>query len=275
MTRQKTVAIPRDKTKPASSTSILTDEAKWRLVLTHTPTVDFLYAVLSTGIFCRTSCPSRRPRRTNVQFFDSAASAVAAGFRACRRCRPESTDSSHESPQASAEKKIEVACEYVRQRKGEAQLLEIAAHVGLSPRYLHGLFKQVLGTTPGAYAAAVRQEGSIPTIPIAAASDSASHVVDLGNITGFEHLASIDEGACGMFFENSHQSIHDWLPGGLENLSCTSFGQELYSAEWTNHCDLDGVGSLGTSSESLGPRMDTYSLDCVDPSLLDSLGVAS
>ncbi|KAI0539063.1 metal binding domain of Ada-domain-containing protein [Xylaria digitata] len=275
MTRRKTVAIPRDKTKPANPTSILTDEAKWRLVLTHTPALDFLYAVLSTGIFCRTSCPSRRPRRANVRFFDSAASAVAAGFRACRRCRPESTDSSHESPQASAKKRIEAACEYVRQRKGEAQLLEIAAHVGLSSRYLHGLFKQVLDTTPGAYAAAVRQENSISTIPITAVSDSTPHIVDLGNITGFAHLDSIGEGACGISFENSHQSMNDWLPEGLEDLNCINFDQGPFSAEWANCCDLDAGGSLRTSGESLGPRMDTYSSDCVDPSLLSSLGVAS
>ncbi|KAI0186708.1 metal binding domain of Ada-domain-containing protein, partial [Xylaria flabelliformis] len=134
--------------------------ARWRLVLAHTPTTEFLYAVVSTGIYCRTSCPSRRPRRSNARFFESAASAMAAGFRACRRCRPESTDSSHQSPQASAEKQVEIACEYVRQRKGEVQLIDIAAHVGLSSRYFHGLFKQVMGSTPGAYAAAVRRENA-------------------------------------------------------------------------------------------------------------------
>ncbi|TGJ81501.1 hypothetical protein E0Z10_g7261 [Xylaria hypoxylon] len=274
MTQRKTVAIPRDRTKSVHPTSSSLDEARWRLVLAHTPTPDFLYGVLSTGIFCRTSCPSRRPRRANVRFFDSAASAVAAGFRACRRCRPESTDSSHESPQASAEKQVEIACEYVRQRKGEAQLLEIAVHVGLSPRYFHGLFKQVLGTTPGAYAAAVRRESSISMTPVITVPDSTPHAVDIETMTNLAHLAPIDESAYSMSVVDSHPSMHDWLPEVYEGLSCTDFERGAFS-EWLNDCDSGVVKFLGTSNESFEPRLDTYTSDYVDPSLLSSSRVAS
>ncbi|KAI0816096.1 metal binding domain of Ada-domain-containing protein [Xylaria sp. FL0064] len=269
MTRTNTVAIPRDKPKSAHSSSSAIDETRWRLVVAHTPTSDFLYAVLSTGIFCRTSCPSRRPRRSNVRFFESASSAVAAGFRACRRCRPESTDSSHESPRASAEKQVEAACEFMHQRKGEAQLLEVAAHVGLSPRYFHGLFKQILGTTPGAYAAAIRSESSTPMTPATAVLYSTPSGSDFGNATDPAQLIPIDDTACNIPSVESQQITCDWLPGSFENSGCTDLDQVLCS-DWFNDCDLDISSFLGTNYGVLEPQIETYSSDFMDPSLLNS-----
>ena len=65
------------------------DEARWRAVLDRDTACDgaFVYAVRSTGVFCRPSCPSRRPKRANVAFFDLPEGAAASGFRPCRRCR--------------------------------------------------------------------------------------------------------------------------------------------------------------------------------------------
>ncbi|KAI0864571.1 metal binding domain of Ada-domain-containing protein [Xylaria cubensis] len=253
MAQSNRVAIPRDKRlKSAHSTTSPADEARWRLVLAHTPTTEFLYAVVSTGIYCRTSCPSRRPRRSNARFFESAASAMAAGFRACRRCRPESTDSSHESPQASAEKQVEIACEYVRQRKGEVQLIDIAAHVGLSSRYFHGLFKQVMGSTPGAYAAAVRRENagpsSVPETPVASLSDHTPHVVDLSNGTSLIDIAPIDNDTGGMSFLDFNQTTYNWFPEALDGLDCISFDQGPIS-EWINDCDWDMAMFSQTNGE--------------------------
>src|SRR5512134_2588707 len=69
----------------------LQDEERWQAVLAHEKGADrsFVYAVRSTGVLCRPSCPSRRPRRAQVTFFDDAEAAVRAGYRPCRRCRPE------------------------------------------------------------------------------------------------------------------------------------------------------------------------------------------
>ncbi|KAI1422562.1 metal binding domain of Ada-domain-containing protein [Xylaria sp. FL1777] len=269
MARGNTVAIPRDKTKSAHPSSSSTDETRWRLILTHTPTSSFLYGVLSTGIFCRTSCPSRRPRRANVRFFDSAPSAVAAGFRACRRCRPESTDASHESPRASAQKQVEIACEYLRQHKGEAQLLQVAAHVGLSPRYLHGLFKQILGTTPGAYAATIRQESSAPMTPVTSIQASTPPAVDFSTMTDLALLAPIDDGACKMSFADPYQTTYDWFPESLEGPGYIDFDQGQYP-EWLDQCDLDIARFLGMDNEAIVPQMDINTSDYVDPSLLNS-----
>ncbi|KAK5626157.1 hypothetical protein RRF57_001872 [Xylaria bambusicola] len=264
MVQRNTVAIPRDKTRSTHPSSPSTDEARWRLVLGHTPTSEFLYGVLSTGIFCRTSCPSRRPRRANVRFFDSAPSAVAAGFRACRRCLPESTDSSHASPRASAEKQIKTACEYIRQRKGEAQLLDTAAHVGLSPRYFHGLFKQILGTTPGAYAAAVRRESSTPATSV---QDPTPHAADLSHAADIAHPDSSGIAACNMTFVDSCQVTDDWLSKCFADSVSVYIDQGSYS-EWLDDSNLDLTRFLEMDDGTLRQFIDTRTSDCVDPSLL-------
>ncbi|HXH06493.1 MAG TPA: Ada metal-binding domain-containing protein, partial [Vicinamibacterales bacterium] len=67
----------------------MTAEAYWQAVIARDAAARFVYAVRTTGIYCRPSCPSRRPRREVVSFFASPAAAEAAGFRACRRCRPD------------------------------------------------------------------------------------------------------------------------------------------------------------------------------------------
>ena len=124
-------------------------ESAWNHVRTHDPRGDgkFVYAVRSTGIYCRPSCPSRRPARKNVVFYRTAFEARAAGYRACKRCQP---DSAH--PQTLL---IASACRYLdRPREKAPSLLELGAAIGMSPYSLQRLFRQVLGITPRQYMAA-------------------------------------------------------------------------------------------------------------------------
>ncbi|KAI1178283.1 metal binding domain of Ada-domain-containing protein [Nemania sp. FL0916] len=312
------VAIPRERRTPtaaggsSSSSSGGTpsaaqiDEARWQIVLSHTPSPDFLYAVLSTGIFCRTSCPSRRPRRANVRFFADAASAQQAGFRACRRCRPESVDASHASPRASAERQIEIACEYVRQRRGEAQLLDIAAHVGLSPRYLHGLFKQIMGTTPGAYTAAVRGENlnmnvnlnlgqgqrsvalaggstpattgtvttdSTPTLTIDAVSDPTTPAFDFSSNAGNPpgQLAQIEPSPDEeVSFVNPDHTMDEWFSEALDAFDYADFSLGPFLKPlYDDYDDPNLTGFEGANSEpSEQQTSNREAADYVDPSLL-------
>jgi AraC family transcriptional regulator of adaptative response/methylated-DNA-[protein]-cysteine methyltransferase len=114
----------------------------------------FVYAVTTTGIYCRPNCPSRRPRRRHVRFFDSAREAEAAGFRACKRCRPGTAWTGDAVPS-----KVLEACRYIQGcKEGPPKLAEIGAHVGLSPFHLQRVFKRVLGLTPRQYASALRIE---------------------------------------------------------------------------------------------------------------------
>ncbi len=129
-------------------------ELRWQAVLGRDRAADgrFVYAVRSTGIYCRPSCPSKRPRREQVQFYELPALAEQAGFRACRRCRP--------AEAKSADPGIQLAQRVVRlidQRPdADLSLSTLSAAVGKSPHYLHRTFKRVVGITPRQYAAARR-----------------------------------------------------------------------------------------------------------------------
>jgi AraC family transcriptional regulator of adaptative response/methylated-DNA-[protein]-cysteine methyltransferase len=123
-------------------------EAAWKQVLDRDPNAAFLYAVTTTGVFCRPSCSSRRPLRPNVRFFHSAAEAQAAGFRPCKRCRP--TTPTPDRPVQQARAHIEAHLDR------PVPLAELGRLVGLSPFTVQRLFKQSLGVSPLQYQRALR-----------------------------------------------------------------------------------------------------------------------
>ena len=130
----------------------------WQAVLRRergTVAQAFVYAVKSTGVYCRAYCPSKRPGRMQVRFFCSAAEAKAAGFRPCLRCNP-----SAEGGQVSrGEQAISLAREVLDNRfDDEPTLSKLAQEVGLSPTYLQRAFKQAVGVSPHEYASARRME---------------------------------------------------------------------------------------------------------------------
>jgi AraC family transcriptional regulator, regulatory protein of adaptative response / methylated-DNA-[protein]-cysteine methyltransferase len=109
--------------------------------------------VASTGIYCRPSCPARRPARAHVRFHDTAEAAEAAGFRACKRCKPDQP-----TLQARHGAKIANACRRIEGAETPPPLAALAEAVGLSPYHFHRLFKATLGVTPKAYATAHRNK---------------------------------------------------------------------------------------------------------------------
>lgn len=134
---------------------LLNAECAWEAVLKHNRRFDgeFVYGVASTGIYCRPSCPSRRPSRHQVTFFSSPRLAEEAGFRACRHCRPQSTRVS------GTEHRIEQARQYLDGHYDEpVPLKQLGAEVGLSPYYLQRAFKQLVGLSPKEYRDARRME---------------------------------------------------------------------------------------------------------------------
>jgi AraC family transcriptional regulator, regulatory protein of adaptative response / methylated-DNA-[protein]-cysteine methyltransferase len=128
------------------------DETRWQAVLARDPAAErrFVYAVSTTGVYCRPTCPSRRPRRANIRFFADGASAERAGFRACRRCRPGTPD-----PQAEA---VRRACDLIERSEKPPSLAEMAGAAGLSPSHFHRVFRRTLGVTPREYAAMQRAQ---------------------------------------------------------------------------------------------------------------------
>jgi AraC family transcriptional regulator of adaptative response/methylated-DNA-[protein]-cysteine methyltransferase len=113
----------------------------------------FYYGVTTTGVYCKPSCGARRPKQESVRFFETADEARAAGFRACKRCKPDATDDVHAAVVTEACRMLEDA---VREQRPVPSLDELARRTGYSPFHLHRLFKRAIGVTPRAYASALR-----------------------------------------------------------------------------------------------------------------------
>ena len=134
-------------------TSVPANARRWQAVVARDRSLDgtFVFAVSSTGIFCRPSCPSKRPRRENVSFFPDALQAEQSGYRACLRCRPKAIDG---NPQSAL---VRAMCRYIEQHIEDSLTLNLLAReFRLSPFHLQRTFKSVLGVSPKAYIDAVR-----------------------------------------------------------------------------------------------------------------------
>jgi AraC family transcriptional regulator of adaptative response/methylated-DNA-[protein]-cysteine methyltransferase len=132
----------------------MNEQRRWAAVLARDRRADgtFYYAVTSTGVFCRPSCPSRRPRRERVRFFETASAAEQAGFRACLRCRPIADGSANPITM-----RLERAAAYLADHVDEAvSLRTLAAVAALSPAHFQRQFTRALGVSPRAYQAALR-----------------------------------------------------------------------------------------------------------------------
>jgi AraC family transcriptional regulator of adaptative response/methylated-DNA-[protein]-cysteine methyltransferase len=128
------------------------DDSRWPAVLKRDATRDgsFVFAVTTTGIYCRPSCPARRPRPENVRFFSLPKEAEAAGFRACRRCRPASA----RDPKSAW---IERVCRLIEERAGErVRLADLSDAAGVSSFHLQRTFKRALGVSPRQYAESLK-----------------------------------------------------------------------------------------------------------------------
>ncbi len=140
---------------------IQTDERMWQAVAAKDPRFDgqFVFAVTSTKIYCRPSCPSRRPRRERVMFFDLPDSAEQAGFRACLRCEPRHPRVL--DPQIALVQRV---CRYLDASQTETvKLADLAADAGVSAFHLQRTFKRIMGISPRQYLTA-RRFGNFKTL---------------------------------------------------------------------------------------------------------------
>jgi AraC family transcriptional regulator, regulatory protein of adaptative response / methylated-DNA-[protein]-cysteine methyltransferase len=124
--------------------AMLTEDQAWAAVLARDPAADaeLVYAVTTTGVFCRPTCPSRRPSRTNVVFFPDPATAASAGYRPCQRCRP---------LQRHVDAALVETISRGLARNNQASLSELSRITGRSPFTVERTFKRVLGVTPAQF----------------------------------------------------------------------------------------------------------------------------
>jgi len=140
-------------TADAKRAAATTKDPRWAAIVARNPAADgqFFYSVKTTGVYCRPSCAARPARPENVQFHSSCEDAERAGFRACKRCKP------NQPPlvEQHAAKVTEI-CRLIEAAETAPALDELASKAGLSPYHFHRVFKAVTGLTPKAYAVAHR-----------------------------------------------------------------------------------------------------------------------
>jgi AraC family transcriptional regulator, regulatory protein of adaptative response / methylated-DNA-[protein]-cysteine methyltransferase len=147
--------MPSKRRRAATSTTVVREDAqRWAAVVARDKSFDgkFFFSVTSTGVYCRPSCPSRRAKRENVAFHDTCAEAEFAGFRPCRRCRPNETSLDARHAHLVAE-----ACRRIASEENVPDLADLASTSGISRFHFHRLFKKIVGVTPKAYALAHRR----------------------------------------------------------------------------------------------------------------------
>lgn len=132
-----------------------TEAQRWAAVVAKDREADgaFVYSVRTTGVYCRPNCAARPARRENVAFHDSIEAAQAAGFRPCKRCKPNEASLAERNAAAVAQ-----ACRTIEDAEEIPGLDGLAAAAGMSPFHFHRVFKAVTGLTPNGYARAQRDE---------------------------------------------------------------------------------------------------------------------
>jgi AraC family transcriptional regulator of adaptative response/methylated-DNA-[protein]-cysteine methyltransferase len=162
-------------------TATILNDDRWKAVQRRDRTRDgeFVFAVSSTGIYCRPSCPARRPKPENVRFFGDPTAAERAGFRACRRCRPRAEKNAQEELVARATAWLDA---HLHER---VTLPRLAAELGVSAGYLQRTFTRLTGVSPRAYAAARRLENAKSQMRAGADVTSALYAAGYGSSSRF------------------------------------------------------------------------------------------
>lgn len=242
----------------------LSEDECWAAVRARDKAFDgrFLIGVMTTGVFCRPSCPSRPALRKNVRFFANAEDAHAAGLRACLRCRPLALTGSDPNT-----KVIQDVCEYVRAHAGETlALAELARHAGLSPFHFQRSFRAVMGVTPkqfvgscrmGVFKDRLRGEGSVTDAIYEAGFGSSSRLYErvdtaLGmtpveyraggrgvaityvatpTVLGLMMLGATDRGLCFLQFGDDEEALRGELAREYPQASIEAM-QRPYSAQF-------------------------------------------
>ena len=221
------------------------DDARWEAVAQRSTQADglFVYGVRSTGIYCRPGCPARRPLRRNVAFFATAEEAKGAGFRACRRCRPEQDRDI--DPAAAA---VIGVCRRLEDCDGPVNLAELSREFGWSPRHLRRMFKALTGVTPSAYARAQQADRARAALRAGTPVTEAVFDAGYGSVRAFyEHGAPRLGDSPGSFRKGS--------PGLQVHYSVieTAIGKILVAATSTGVCAV----RIGTSEEDLLEELTT------------------
>jgi AraC family transcriptional regulator, regulatory protein of adaptative response / methylated-DNA-[protein]-cysteine methyltransferase len=233
------------------------DEERWAAVLAKDKQLDgeFVFAVKTTGIYCRPSCPARPAKRQNVEFFDTTVEAASAGYRACKRCKPDGL-----SQELARHELVLQACQAMEQSESGLLLDELAAKVGMSPHHFHRIFKAATGLTPLQYQKAVQAKR------VTAALEDASSVTAALYDAGFS--------SSGRFYEDAGAKLgmspSSFRQGGVgerirHTIEPCSMGVMLVAATQRGVCAIEFADTEQALLERLQARFPKAELQAGDP----------
>jgi AraC family transcriptional regulator, regulatory protein of adaptative response / methylated-DNA-[protein]-cysteine methyltransferase len=222
----------------------------------------FVYAVRTTGVYCRPSCPSRPARRDNVSFFDSNALAQQAGYRACLRCKPDDA-----TADAGRRRLVLAACAALEGSESGIKLDALAQTAGLNAHHFHRVFKSVVGLTPKAYFQAVR------------AKRVQAALRDAGSVT--EALYDAGFNSSSRFYEDSRSALgmqpKQYLDGARGQeiryaVEPCALGVVLVAATSKGVCGIEFGDSAHDLVQRLRKRFPKASFVPGDPDFKDLIG---
>ncbi|WP_353614822.1 bifunctional DNA-binding transcriptional regulator/O6-methylguanine-DNA methyltransferase Ada [Mangrovibacter phragmitis] len=240
----------------------LNDEQRWQAVQVRDTRQDgqFVFAVITTGIFCRPSCPARHPLRENVRFFPDAGAAQEQGFRPCKRCQPAKHDAT------PVVERVTLACRMMSESDKTLSLAAVAQAVSLSPYHFHRQFKSVTGLTPAAWQRALRaqrlREGLVSGKTVTRA------VLDAGfnSFSPYYQQAATALGMTGRQFrqQSARQALY-WATGD------SPLGRCLVARSERGICAVllgDSDSALAEQLQGMFPAMQCLAADLSEDSLL-------
>jgi AraC family transcriptional regulator of adaptative response/methylated-DNA-[protein]-cysteine methyltransferase len=224
----------------------------WQAVCARDATQDgrFVFAVRSTGIFCRPSCPARRPLEKHTAFFLTPEDAREAGFRPCRRCSPQG-----QSPAEAIDRLISQVCQLLENSEHSPTLAQLAAHTGFSASHLTREFKRRTGMTPKAWVKARRSNAQLTTLRESKRPAVSQLYYAISSCPlGYVLLARTPKGVCALLFADTpddlQQELAERFPAAHREQDQVELGtwmqevlQQLHTPERAAQLPLDLQGT--------------------------------
>jgi len=250
--------------KPTIMKTLLSDDERWEALRQRDSqaSASFVYGVLTTGVYCRPSCGSRLPKRENVRFFENSKDAEQAGFRPCKRCRPEA--SQWEPPHLRA---VLEACKKIDEADAPPSLKELAAAAGLSVFHFQRLFKKVLGITPKQYTMQNRSNRLFEHLRKGSTITGAMYDAGFGSSSRFYEKATPTLGMKPSVYKKGAQDV----PIRSAIVPC-SLGLVLVAATAQGICAIDFGDTAEALKENLRRRFPKAVFQHPDPRFTAMIG---
>ncbi len=246
--------------------NVLNNPELWNAVMSRDASRDgsFVFAVRSTGIYCRPSCPARRPHRANVSFFQIPEAAEQAGFRACRRCHPRRARTL--DPQIELVRRV---CHLIDEHGEEPPTLQtLSAETEVSAHHLQRTFKEVMGITPRQYAESRRLKDFKTNVKQGASVTDAMYDAGYGSSRGLYEKSSAHLGMTPATYGRGGKGMRI-----IYTIASCSLGRLLVAATERGICSVALGDSDAELSASLFAEYPNASIDSKDTSISPSLNL--